>query len=136
MQPPHLLPLALATAALIAPAAAEAAWDTPVGTNVVADAPIAGGGYPVPPGATKPQPGTCRAGLYNSNRSESWIAVKPGTESLVGTSKLFFEKFSTFYDFHLGAFAINNGSVTGATHVQGYDCVSTGTQAMPLSWTN
>ena len=96
MQHTHLLPLALATAALIAPAAAEAAWDTPVGTNVVAGAPIAGGGYPVPPGATKPEPGTCRPGLYNSNRSESWIAVKPGTESLVGTSKLFFERFSTF----------------------------------------
>jgi hypothetical protein len=132
----HLLPLALATAALVAPAAAEAAWDTPVGTNVVADAPIAGGGYPVPPGTTKPEPGTCRPGLYNSNRSESWIAVKPGTESLVGTSKLFFERFSTFYDFHLGAYAIQNGAVTGQSQVQGYDCVSTGTQEMPPSWTN
>jgi hypothetical protein len=60
----------------------------------------------------------------------------PGTESLVGTSKLFFENFSTFYDFHLGAFAIRNGAVTGQSQVQGYDCVSTGTQAMPPSWTN
>jgi hypothetical protein len=136
MQHTHLLALALATAALVAPAAAEAAWDTPVGTNVVADAPIAGGGYPVPAGATKPEPGTCRAGLYDSNRSESWIAVKPGTESLVGTSKLFFERFSTFYDFHLGAFAIQNGVVSGQSQVQGYDCVSTGTQEMPPSWTN
>src|SRR4051794_22527552 len=116
--------------------AAAATWDTPVASNVVADAPIVGGGYPVPAGATKPDPGTCRAGRYDSNRSESWIAVKPGTETLVGTSKLFFENFSTFYDFHLGAFAIQNGAVTGQSQVQGYDCVSTGTQAMPPSWTN
>src|SRR3954468_17282566 len=116
--------------------ASAATWDTPVAANVVADAPVAGGGYPVAPGSTRPDPGTCRAGVYDSNRSESWIAVMPGTESLVGASKLFFEKFSTFYDFHLGAYAIRNGAVTGQSQVQGYDCVSTGTQAMPPSWTN
>jgi hypothetical protein len=115
---------------------ASAAWDVAVARNVVADEVIVGGGYPVPPGATRPDPGTCRTGLYNSNRSESWIAVMPGTESLVGTSKLFFEHFSTFYDFHLGAFAIRDGAVVGQSQVQGYDCVSTGTQAMPPSWTN
>jgi hypothetical protein len=118
-----------------APASA-ADWAVPVGSNVVAGAAIAGGGYPVPAGATKPDPGTCRAGLYNANRSESWIAVKPGTETLVGTSKIFFEKFSTFYDFHLGAYAIANGTIAGSSQVQGYDCISTGTQAMPPSWTN
>jgi hypothetical protein len=124
-------------AALAWPAAGAAAeWGTPVGTNVVAGQVINGGGYPDPPGSTKPQPGTCRLGRYNSNRSESWIAVKPGTEALVGVSKLFFENFSTFYNFHLGAYAINGGAVTGASQVQGYDCVSTGTQAMPPSWTN
>src|SRR4051794_36458005 len=117
-------------------ATASAAWETPVGTNVLADQPVSGGGYPVPPGATKPQPGTCGPGLYNSNRSESWIAVQPGTERLVGASKLFFGTFSTFYNFHLGAYAIDSGAVTGASQVQGYDCVSTGTQAMPPSWTN
>jgi hypothetical protein len=119
-----------------AASASAATWGTPVGTNVVADQPITGGGYPVPPGSTKPDPGTCRPGLYNSNRSESWIAVQPGTERLVGTSKLFFEKYSTFYDFHLGGYAIENGAVTGSSQVQGYDCVSTGTQEMPPSWTN
>ena len=127
---------AVVAVAMTCAATASAAWETPVGTNVVADAPITGGGYPVPPGSTKPDPGTCRPGLYNSNRSESWIAVKPGTERLVGTSKLFFEKYSTFYDFHLGGYAIVNGAVTGSSQVQGYDCVSTGTQAMPPSWTN
>jgi hypothetical protein len=115
---------------------ATTAWPTPVGTNVVADAVIAGGGYPVPAGATRPDAGTCRPGLYNSNRSESWIAVKPGTESLVGVSKIYFENFSTFYYFHLGAYAITNGAVTGQSQVQGYDCVSTGTQEMPPSWTD
>src|SRR3954453_20884642 len=93
--------------------ASAATWDTPVASNVVADAAISGGGYPVPPGATRPDAGTCRPGLYNSNRSASWIAVMPGTESLVGTSKLFFERFSTFYDFRPGAFAIRNEAVTG-----------------------
>jgi hypothetical protein len=127
---------ALAAALAFPAAGAAAGWETPVGTNVVAGQVIAGGGYPDPPGATKPEPGTCRAGLYNANRSESWIAVKPGTEALVGVSKIFFENFSTFYNFHLGAYAITNGAVTGASQVQGYDCVSTGTQAMPPSWTN
>src|SRR3954453_18502992 len=134
---PAIRILAVATAlALAAAAPAFANWSTPVGTNVVTGAPLAGGGYPVPGGATKPMPGTCRPGLYNSNRSESWIAVKPGTEQLVGVSKLFFENFSTFYDFHLGAYAITDGAVTGQSQVQGYDCFSTGTQAMPPSWTN
>ena len=117
-------------------AASAVSWQTPVGTNVVADGVITGGGYPVPPGATRPDPGTCRSGLYNANRSESWIAVKPGTETLIGNSKIFFEKYSTFYDFHLGTVTFQNGAVTGANQVQGYDCVSTGTQDMPPSWTN
>src|SRR5262249_34086285 len=71
-----------------------------------------------------------------SNVSESWHAVKPGSEHLVGTSKFFVETFSTFYDFHLGSFTINNGLPVAANQVQGYDCVSTGTQAMPPSWTD
>jgi len=104
--------------------------------NEVVSRPVDGGGYPVPAGATAPVPGTCRAGAYNANFSESWIAVKPGTEDLVGTSKFFFEKYSTFYDFHLGSYTIQNGHGVAANQVQGYDCVSTGTQAMPPSWMN
>ena len=125
--------LAAASALVVAGVASAVSWQTPVGTNVVADAVFAGGGYPVPPGATKPDPGTCRSGLYNANRSESSIAVKPGTETLIGNSKIFFEKYSTFYDFHLGTVTFENGAVTGANQVQGYDCVSTGTQEMPPS---
>jgi hypothetical protein len=133
----RILPLlAAALVALALAATASATWGTPVGPNVPADAPIAGGGYPVPAGSTRPDPGTCRPGLYNSNRSESWIAVKPGTETLIGNSKIYFENFSTFYDFHLGTYTIQSGAVTGSNQVQGYDCVSTGTQAMPPSWTN
>jgi hypothetical protein len=105
-------------------------------TNQVASKPVEGGGYPVPPGQTAPDPGTCRAGDYNSNFSESWVAVKPGTEDLVGTSKFFFETFSTFYDFHLGSYTMPGGTPTDANQVQGYDCISTGTQDMPPSWTN
>jgi hypothetical protein len=118
-------------------ASADSLWRTSVPVaNEVVSSPVVGGGYPVPPGQTAPDPGTCRAGLYNSNFSESWIAVKPGTEDLVGTSKFFFEKFSTFYDFHLGSFTIRNGKAVAANQVQGYDCISTGTQEMPPSWTN
>jgi hypothetical protein len=118
-------------------ASADSRWQTSVPiTNEVVSRPVTGGGYPVPPGQTAPDPGTCRAGLYNSNFSESWIAVKPGTEDLVGTSKFFFETFSTFYDFHLGSFTIEDGAPVAANQVQGYDCVSTGTQEMPPSWTN
>src|SRR5215471_17588068 len=105
-------------------------------TNQVASSPTTGGGYPVPPGQTFPNPGTCRAGTFDSNHSESWLAVKPGTEDLVGNSKFFFENYSKFYDFSLGSYRILDGTPAGDNQVQGYDCVSTGTQAMPPSWTD
>ncbi|TME34282.1 MAG: hypothetical protein E6I66_01845, partial [Chloroflexi bacterium] len=62
--------------------------------------------------------------------------MKPGTEDLVGSSKFFFEKYSTFYMFYLGAHQIPNGAPSGNNQIQGYDCLSTGTQAMPPSWTD
>jgi hypothetical protein len=132
------LVLAVGGAALAAAGGAAASgWTATVPfTNQVASSPLRGGGYPVPPGQTAPDPGTCRLGDYYGNRSESWIAVKPGSEDLVGTSKIFFEKYSTFYDFHLGSYTIPGGSPAGNDIVQGYECVSTGTQAMPPSWTN
>ena len=105
-------------------------------TNVVASSPTTGGGYPVPSGSRVPLAGTCRPGPFNANHSESWIAVKPGTEDLVGSSKFFFDKYSTFYMFYLGAHQILNGAPVSNNQVQGYDCVSTGTQAMPPSWTD
>jgi hypothetical protein len=105
-------------------------------TNTVVSQPTTGGGYPVPAGSRVPLAGTCRPGQYNANLSESWLAVKPGTEDLLGTSKIFFEKYSTFYMFHLGAITMREGEPPTTTQVQGYDCVSTGTQAMPPSWTN
>jgi hypothetical protein len=119
------------------PLASAGGWSSSVTfTNQVASSPSRGGGYPVPAGQTAPQAGTCRPGDYNSNFSESWVAVRPGTEDLIGVSKFFFEKYSTFYDFHLGAFSLPNGVPAGSTQIPGYDCVSTGTQAMPPSWTN
>jgi hypothetical protein len=124
--------------ALAACASASAGgWSSSVPfTNQIASSPVQGGGYPVPDGATAPTPGTCRLGNYNANRSESWIAVQPGTENLVGASKFFFERWSTFYDFHLGSYSIPNGTPSGNAQVTGYDCISTGTQDMPPSWTN
>jgi hypothetical protein len=105
-------------------------------TNVVASSPTTGGGYPVPPGSRVPVAGTCGAGPFNANHSESWLAVKPGTEDLVGSSKFFFDKYSTFYMFYLGAYQLLGGTPSGNNQVQGYDCISTGTQAMPPSWTD
>src|ERR1700747_941362 len=71
-----------------ATAASGPGWTSSVAfTNQVARSPTTGGGSPVPPGQTCPNPGTCRAGTLDSNHSESWLAVKPGTEDLVGNSK-------------------------------------------------
>jgi hypothetical protein len=130
---------ALALVALIALLAASSAhaagWTTTVPyTNVVASSPTPGWGYPALDG--NPVPGTCTSGPFNSNRSETWIAVKPGTEDSIGVSKFFFDKYSTFYNFHLGAYTIKNGSVAGNVGIPGYDCITTGTQDMPPSWTH
>jgi hypothetical protein len=131
------LAVAVTLAAVFASGASAGGWTSSVPfTNRVASSPVAGGGYPVAPGEVAPTPGTCRLGDYNSNRSESWIAVQPGTENLVGVSKFFFENFSTFYDFHLGSYTIPNGVPSGNAQVTGYDCISTGTQDMPPSWTS
>jgi hypothetical protein len=105
-------------------------------TNQVASTPFESGGYPVPVGSRVPLAGTCGLGPYNANHSESWIAVKPGTEDLVGSSKFFFDKYSTFYMFHLGSYRILKGFPVDDNLVQGYECISTGTQAMPPSWTD
>ncbi len=105
-------------------------------TNVVASTPTVGGGYPVPPGSRVPLTGTCRQGPFNANHSESWLAVRPGSDDLVGSSKFFFDKYSTYYMFYLGAYQIRAGMPAGNNQVQGYDCVSTGTQEMPPSWTD
>src|SRR5438552_13047889 len=129
--------LAVAALAAITPAAnASAGTWTSIGTNQVASSPTSGAGYPIPAGSRVPAAGTCRSGPLNANHSESWIAVQPNSESLVGSSKFFFDKFSTFYMFYLGAYQVTDGQVTGNNQVQGYDCVSTGTQAMPPSWTD
>ncbi len=114
---------------------ASPSWSL-VGTNTVASSPVAGGGYPVPPGSTKPQP-PCGPQQLNSNHSESWLAVKPGTEDIVGSSKFFIGKWSTFYDFHLGSYTILGGSPAGNNQVQGYECTTLGgNQDMPPSWTH
>jgi hypothetical protein len=131
------LAVPLAVTAARATAAPPGAWQSSVPfTNVVASSPTTGGGYPVPPGSRVPLAGTCREGPFNANHSESWLAVRPGTEDLVGSSKFFFDKYSTFYMFYLGAYQLLGGTPSGNNQVQGYDCVSTGTQDMPPSWTD
>ncbi len=133
---------ALGTAVLvvaIAPVAGSSSspWSSSVSfTNVVASSPTSGGGYPVPAGSRVPEAGTCGPGPFDANHSESWLAVQPGTEDILGTSKFFFDKYSTFYMFYLGAYQMPGGTPSGDNQLQGYDCVSTGTQDMPPSWTD
>jgi hypothetical protein len=130
-----ILAAACAAAAVASSSAAGPLWTASVPVaNQVASFPTSGGGYPDPGGA--PVPGTCGPGPFNANHSESWLAVNPGSNDLVGTSKFFFDRYSTFYNFYLGSYTILNGVPTTDNQVQGYDCVSTGTQAMPPSWTN
>jgi hypothetical protein len=120
----------------VAGAPVGSAWVPGVSfTNAVASSPTTGGGYPVPAGSRVPTARTCRPDPFNANHSESWVAVKPGTEDLVGTAK-YFDKYSTFYMFYIGALQMPGGSPTTNNQVQGYDCVSTGTQDMPPSWTD
>src|SRR5919201_6206963 len=131
-----LLAAGLAAGVFAMTSGASPTWSF-VGTNTVVSSPVEGGGYPVPPGSTKPLPGTCDRQHLNSNHSESWLAVKPGTEDLVGDSKFFIGPWSTFYDFHLGSYTILGGSPVSNNQVQGYECTTLGgTQDMPPSWTN
>ena len=131
-----VIALVAACACVAAASASAAGWTSSVTfTNVVASSPAIGASYPSD-ATGAPHAGTCGPGSFNSNRSESWLAVQPGTENIVGTSKFFFGPWSTFYNFDLGSYTIPNGTPAGNNQVQGYDCVSTGTQAMPPSWTN
>ena len=127
--------MAVVAAAGTAVAQPGALWHQSVSvTNQVASSAVPGGGYPTPDGVYVP--GRCGPGMMNSNRSESWIAARRGTEDLVGSSKFFFDRYSTFYNFHLGSYTILNGTPTGNNQVQGYECTTVGTQAMPPSWTH
>jgi hypothetical protein len=132
----RLISVFVALVALVAVSSANAgSWSNSVSfTNEVASSPAPGWGYPAADGS--PEPGTCTDGPFNSNRSESWIAVDPGTENAVGTSKFFFDKYSTFYNFYLGAYTVLGGTPSGNVGIPGYDCITTGTQEMPPSWTN
>jgi hypothetical protein len=132
------LQVALILAAALALVLQASAYGTPpTATNVVVSSPVNGGGYPVPAGASLPTPGTCGPISLNSNHSESWLAVKPGTATLVGSSKFFVDRYSTWYDFVLGAYSMPNGSPDGNVQMPGFDCLSNGgTQAMPPDWTN
>src|SRR5207249_7142393 len=131
-----ILALTLVLQASSGYAAASSPWMSSVTfTNAVASSPVAGGGYSVEPGTNAYVPGNCGPQPLNSNHSESWIAVKPGTEDLVGSSKFFISKWSTFYDFHLGSYTILGGTPVANNQVQGYECTTVGTQDMPPSWT-
>jgi hypothetical protein len=84
-------------------------------------------GLPLP-GADVP------AGVIQRDHSESWLAVKPGTEDLV-EHEVFLLASTPPSMFYIGAHQDLGGAVSN-NQVQGYDCVSTGTQDMPPSWTD
>jgi hypothetical protein len=118
-------------------------WSSTVpANNVVVSTPTSGGGYAELP----PTAGGCvgpTANNFNANHSESELTVKPGSEQIVGSSKFFFDKFSTNYNFYLGSYNINGATLSHSNNiVQGYDCSTTETtpgvlnQKMPPSWTN
>jgi len=118
-------------------------WTSKVSaTNVVVSTPTSGGGYAELP----PASGGCvgpTANNFNANHSESELTVMPGSEQIVGSSKFFFDKFSTNYNFYLGSYNINGATLSHSNNiVQGYDCSTTETtpgvlnQDMPPSWTN
>jgi len=118
-------------------------WLSPVSaTNVVVSTPTSGGGYAELP----PTAGGCvgpTANNFNANHSESELTVKPGSEQIVGSSKFFFDRFSTNYNFYLGSYNMNGATLSHSNNiVQGYDCSTTETtpgvlnQNMPPSWTN
>ena len=118
---------------------AATTW-TFMGTNTVVSTPTTGGGYPELP----PVAGGCQGGRpFNANHSESALAVQPGSEQIVGSSKFFFDKFSTNYNFYLGSYDINGSTLSHSNRIiPGYDCSTTETtpgvlnQNMPPSWTN
>jgi len=124
-------------------AGSDPLWASSAAANTVVSSPTSGGGYPENP----PVAGGCvgpSANNFNANHSESELAVKPGTEQIVGSSKFFFDKFSTGYNFYLGSYNIDGTSPGTATNniINGYDCFTTETtpgvlnQNMPPSWTN
>ena len=120
---------------------AASGWSLSVSaTNTVVSSPTTAGGYnELPPAA-----GGCHAnGPFNANHSESEVAVKPGTEQIVGSSKFFLDRFSTNYNFYLGSYDIDGATLSHSNNIiQGYDCSTTETtpgvlnQDMPPSWTN
>lgn len=113
--PSGALPVASSLLSTPGVASASSPWATSVPVkNVVASSPTVGGGSPDPSGA-----GTCRAGSLDANHSESVPAVQPGGEDLVGASKFFFDRFSTFYNFSHGASSTPNGVPTATSQVRG-----------------
>ncbi|MEP7178722.1 MAG: sialidase family protein [Pseudonocardiales bacterium] len=116
-----------------APSPPAATWSDKVPfTRRVVSSPTPGGGFPSRRGHY--EPGTCQPGMYDANFSESTLAARPGDERLVGASKFFFGRFSTFYNFTTGTFDLSGDHRSHI--VNGYDCITTHTQTSPPTWTS
>ena len=130
--------LVVAATSVAAAPAAEAwgpgggsGWGHVPSRETVVSSPVVAGGYP----GAKPAPGGCVAGPCDANFSESALALRPGSGQLVGGAKAYFDRWSTYKAQHTVSFAF--GRRGPSTHiVNGFDCVTAGTQAMPPSWTN
>src|SRR4051795_13711617 len=84
------------TSAAAAPAAqasggGSSGWAHVPSRETVVSSPVVAGGYPGP----RPAPGGCVAGPYDANFSESALALRPGSEQLVGGAKAYFDRWST-----------------------------------------
>src|SRR4051794_22311293 len=128
-----LLALTTATAPAVAHGRSADRVAQAPGPERVVSRPFTAGGYP----GAEPAPGSCIAAAYDANFSESVLAAQPGSEQLAGGVKAYFNAWSTFKAYHTAAFAFGPGNARPSTNiVNGFDCVTTGTQAMPPSWTN
>src|SRR3954453_6608492 len=130
--------LTLAATTLAVAPAAEAhgpggfGWGHVPSRERLVSSPVVAGGYP----GAKPAPGGCVAGPYDANFSESALALRPGSEQLVGGAKAYFERWSTYKSQHTVSFALPARGRPSTHIVNGFDCLTAGTQAMPPSWTN
>ena len=115
--------------------AAGRVWGASVAANVVASSPTTGGGYPVPAGSRVPVAGTCGGPVQR----ESLRVVARGQARNRGPGRLGEVLLRRVLDvLHVLSRRDPDPerTPTGNNQVQGYDCISTGTQEMPPSWTD
>ena len=80
------------------------------------------------PGATKPEPGTCRRGLYNATAPSRGSRSSPGRRRSSASRRSSSRTSARSTTSISARTRSRTARSTGQSQVQGYDCVSTGTQ--------